>query len=278
MNITPRQVKQLLLPVYTASEAGNLARLLCCELWGQSTTDYYLDKSITLSADAGHQWQNILARLLQNEPIQYILQEARFLGQSFRVTPATLIPRPETEELVERMLTTVSPEARILDIGTGSGCIAVSLSRALPAAEVEAWDVSEEALAVARVNGKMLQANVRWVCRDVWDDAPDDTARFDVIVSNPPYVTESEKSAMERNVLEWEPATALFVPDNDPLRFYRRIAALGCRMLLPGGQLFFEINRAYGVEVRSMLHDSGYRHVTLWQDISRNDRFIEARL
>lgn len=197
-------------------------------------------------------------------------------GRTFRVAPGVLIPRPETEELVEGMLKEVAPVSRILDIGTGSGCIAVTLSKELPEAEVTAWDISEEALAIAGDNNHLLQASVLFVQRDVLTYQPVEGECFDVIVSNPPYVTEIEKRDMEPNVLNWEPSRALFVPDSDPLRFYRRIGELGRSMLTAGGRLYFEINRAFGEAVASMLRKQGYTNVRIRKDISGNDRYVIA--
>ena len=220
--------------------------------------------------------ESILSRLCNFEPIQYVQGTARFLGRTFRVAPGVLIPRPETEELVERMLEEVAPASRILDIGTGSGCIAVTLSKELPEAEVTAWDISGEALAIAGDNNHLLQASVLFVQRDVLTYQPVEGECFDVIVSNPPYVTETEKRDMEPNVLNWEPSGALFVPDSDPLRFYRRIGELGRSMLTVGGRLYFEINRAFGEAVASMLRKQDYTNVRIRKDISGNDRYVIA--
>ena len=162
-------------------------------------------------------------------------------------------------------------------MGTGSGCIAVSLSCELPEADVRAWDVSDEALAVARGNNDSLGASVRFEQHDVLTYQPDGRECYDVIVSNPPYVTEAERADMERNVLDWEPALALFVPDNDPLRFYRRIAQLGIDLLVSGGRLYFEINRAFGPDTVEMLRQMGYAEAFIEQDISGNDRFVIAK-
>ena len=218
----------------------------------------------------------ILARLRNFEPIQYVQGIARFLERSYHVAPGVLIPRPETEELVEVMLKEVPSGARILDIGTGSGCIAISLSKMLPDAKVTAWDISDTALRIARRNNEALQASVCFVQRDVLAYVPGSGERYDVIVSNPPYVTESEKQEMERNVLDWEPFSALFVPDNDPLLFYRRIAELGKGMLASGGRLYFEINRAFGEATATMLRAQGYTNLRVLKDISGNDRIVIA--
>lgn len=277
MNITTSYIRRKLQGCYAPREAGNLSRIICCEVLGQQAVDYYLGKDITLSAKAEQELESILLRLQNFEPIQYILGEARFFGRTFRVAPGVLIPRPETEELVEMMLKELSPVSRVLDIGTGSGCIAVSLAKELPESQVAAWDVSEEALSIAAANSKFLQASVRFEQHDVLTYAPCATDRYEAIVSNPPYVTETEKQEMERNVLDWEPSLALFVPDADPLRFYRRIAVLGLEMLEPGGKLYFEINRAFGEDIVLMMRELGYSFVRLQKDISHNDRFVTAQ-
>ena len=276
MNITASYIRRKLQGRYDPREAGNLSRIICCEILGQQTVDYYLGKDIILSVKEEQELESILARLHNFEPIQYILGEARFLGRTFRVTPGVLIPRPETEELVEMMLKELSPVSRVLDVGTGSGCIAISLAKELPESQVTAWDVSGEALSIAAANSKALQASVRFEQRDVLTYEHCVADWYDVIVSNPPYVTEAEKQEMEHNVLDWEPSLALFVPDTDPLRFYRRIAVLGLEMLTSGGKLYFEINRAFGKDTVAMLCETGYRAVRLQKDISHNDRFVIA--
>ena len=276
MNITASYIRRKLQGRYDPREAGNLSRIICCEILGQQTVDYYLGKDIILSVKEEQELESILARLHNFAPKQYILGEARFLGRTFRVTPGVLIPRPETEELVEMMLKELSPVSRVLDVGTGSGCIAISLAKELPESQVTAWDVSGEALSIAAANSKALQASVRFEQRDVLTYEPCVVDCYDVIVSNPPYVTEAEKQEMEHNVLDWEPSLALFVPDTDPLRFYRRIAVLGLEMLTSGGKLYFEINRAFGKDTVAMLCETGYRAVRLQKDISHNDRFVIA--
>ena len=190
--------------------------------------------------------------------------------------PGVLIPRPETEELVERMLKEVPAKARIADIGTGSGCIAVTLALEVPGAQVQAWDISEAALQVAKQNAQALQANVDFIQRDVLVWEPEEREALDIIVSNPPYVTEAERDEMEPNVLLYEPEGALFVPNNDPLRFYRRIGQLGRDLLVPGGKLYFEINRAHGEETCALLRRQGYTDVHTDKDLSGNDRFVIA--
>lgn len=276
MNKIVAYIRSRLQPYYTAEEVSALSRIVCCDLLGQAPTDYYLGKDIVLSSKKEQELEDILQRLSRFEPLQYIEGRTLFLGREFWVAPGVLIPRPETEELVELMLKEIPADARILDVGTGSGCIAISLAKELPDTLVTAWDVSPEALSVARVNARKLQANVRFVECDVLACQVDEVGLYDVIVSNPPYVTEAEKADMEPNVLQWEPSLALFVPDDDPLRFYRRIAVLGRDMLANGGRLYFEINRAYGREMVEMLRAMGYVGVRVEKDLSQNDRFVIA--
>lgn len=276
MNKIVAYIRSRLQPYYTAEEVSALSRIVCCDLLGQAPTDYYLGKDIVLSSKKEQELEDILQRLSRFEPLQYIEGRTLFLGRELWVAPGVLIPRPETEELVELMLKEIPADARILDVGTGSGCIAISLAKELPDALVTAWDVSPEALSVARVNARKLQANVRFVECDVLACQVDKAGLYDVIVSNPPYVTEAEKADMEPNVLQWEPSLALFVPDDDPLHFYRRIAVLGRDMLADGGRLYFEINRAYGREMVEMLRTMGYVRVRVEKDLSQNDRFVIA--
>lgn len=276
MNKIVAYIRSRLQPYYTAEEVSALSRIVCCDLLGQAPTDYYLGKDIALSPKKEQELEDILQRLSRFEPLQYIEGRTLFLGREFWVAPGVLIPRPETEELVELMLKEIPADARILDVGTGSGCIAISLAKELPDTLVTAWDVSPEALSVARANARKLQADVRFVECDVLACQVDEVGLYDVIVSNPPYVTEAEKADMEPNVLQWEPSLALFVPDDDPLRFYRRIAVLGRDMLADGGRLYFEINRAYGREMVEMLRAMGYVGVRVEKDLSQNDRFVIA--
>jgi len=276
MNEIVAYIRSRLQPYYTAEEVSALSRIVCCDLLGQAPTDYYLGKDIVLSSKKEQELEDILQRLSRFEPLQYIEGRTLFLGREFWIAPGVLIPRPETEELVELMLKEIPADARILDVGTGSGCIAISLAKELPDTLVTAWDVSPEALSVARANARKLQADVRFVECDVLACQVDEVGLYDVIVSNPPYVTEAEKADMEPNVLQWEPSLALFVPDDDPLRFYRRIAVLGRDMLADGGRLYFEINRAYGREMVEMLRTMGYVGVRVEKDLSQNDRFVIA--
>ena len=245
---------------------------------GQSQADYFLCKDIELSANQEENLQSILERLLRFEPIQYVQGFSWFLSRRFLVTPAVLIPRPETEELVLRIIEETETGGSVLDVGTGSGCIAISLALSLPKSKVEAWDVSMEVLEVAMHNAEQLHAQVDFHLQDMLTCQWEGGQRYDLIVSNPPYVLEQERTTMAPNVLEYEPELALFVPDDDPLLFYRKIGEMGRRALKPGGRLYFEINRTQGTSVKQLLEKQGYSEVFLYQDISHNDRLIKACL
>ena len=261
---------------YTQGELNALARILATELLDISQTTYMLKDDAPLSPADEEKLTDALERLAKHEPIQYILGYSDFCGLRFSVTPAVLIPRPETSELVE-LIAVESPTAKnILDIGTGSGCIAVSLASKLPTAQVTAWDISPQAIAIAQKNSIANNCKVLFEERDILTYEPQYREKYDIIVSNPPYIKEVEKRTMEDNVLLWEPHLALFVPDNDPLLFYRAIAEKALLMLSPGGKLFFEINREHGTDVVSMLAEMGYSNPTLRKDIFGNDRMTMA--
>ena len=276
MNRIVTYIRRSLQDIYPPEELKALSMLICCDMLELDALDIYMGKDIILSECKQRELENIIFRLQKNEPIQYVRGFAEFCGRRFKVAPGVLIPRPETAELVDLIVKKNPGASRLLDIGTGSGCIAISLDKSLPDAEVEAWDVSEEALAIARKNNGELNARVVFRRQDVMADGFDKSSRYDVIVSNPPYVTEAEKQGMEANVLDWEPGIALFVPDDDPLRFYRRIAGLGNDLLLPGGRLYFEINQAYGRETAHMLEMNQYCNVRVIKDIFGKDRIVTA--
>ena len=271
------EIRNALREHYPDSEALALAKMLLVEAFGFSTLELYGGKDKEISGKRLDVLNEMIARLKKNEPIQYVIGAEVFCGWTFEVNENVLIPRPETQELVRWIEADWKSDApcRILDVGTGSGCIAISLSKLLEGAEVEAWDISEGALRVARRNADRNEAQVLFRRVDVLKACTED-CRYDVIVSNPPYITESEKQDMDANVLEWEPHTALFVPDADPLLFYRRIAELGVSMLNEGGALYFEINRAYGEETVRMLEGLGYKQIELRKDNWGNDRMIKA--
>lgn len=253
-----------------------MAKYILTEKYQLSALDLYAGKDMNFSSEKLSEVNDILARLKSYEPLQYIIGETWFCCYRFKVTPAVLIPRPETAELIDWIVTDNKREdAHVLDVGTGSGCIPVSLALMMDSPVVSAWDISEEALSVASENARINNADVAFSRVDVLGtDIPD--IKVDILVSNPPYITESEKKDMEKNVLEWEPDLALFVPDDDPLRFYRRIAELGLDILNDGGLIYFEINRAYGSETVEMLASMGYKNIELRKDLSGNDRMIKA--
>ena len=276
MNRITAYIRQSLQESYPQEEIKALSMLICCDMLGLDALDIYMGKDIILSECKQRELENIIFRLQKNEPIQYIRGIAEFCGRNFKVASGVLIPRPETAELVELIVEENPNARRLLDIGTGSGCIAISLSKSLPGARVDAWDISEEALAIARKNNEELDAQVTFCRQDVFSADGMQSGSYDIIVSNPPYVTETEKREMEANVLDWEPELALFVPDEDPLRFYRRIAELGRELLRPDGKLYFEINQAYGQDMIRMIEMNQYRDVRVIKDIFGKDRIVTA--
>lgn len=276
MNPIVYYIKQRLHGYYPDSEIVSIAKLLLTQVFGMSVIELYAGKDNSFSANEQKQLDDILIRLQKYEPVQYIIGVEDFYGLTFEVDPNVLIPRPETEELIDWIVQeNKSAGLRVLDVGTGSGCIAVSLAKNLEDAEVTAWDISEGALRVAARNCRRNGVDVRLEQKDILQLSSSDRL-FDVIVSNPPYIAMKEKADMEANVLDWEPGLALFVPDEKPLLFYRKISELGLEMLKPGGRLFFEINRAYGKQVVQMMSALGYRNIELKKDISQNDRMIKA--
>ncbi len=267
--------------VYPSGEAASVAKILLSEGFGWGTLLLYTGKDSDLSEAEQQKLHIFMERLCANEPIQYVTGRALFCGNEFEVSPAVLIPRPETEELVYEIATDWkgSPSPSLLDMGTGSGCIAISLSFQMPEATAEAWDISEEALSVARKNASRLGAKVNYKQVDLLSEAAllsCAPSSLDIIVSNPPYIRDSEKEMMEPNVLEWEPELALFVPDTDPLLYYRSICRIGQRLLRSGGMLYFEINAQFGTELSVLMQDMGYHSIRLKQDSFGKDRIIKG--
>lgn len=276
MHLTIAYIRQALQGVYSNSEALAIAKLLLIQYFGFTQLEFYGGKDKYLSVNEQKELNNILRRLQNNEPIQYVLGKETFCGLTFEVDPNVLIPRPETQELVE-WIVSENPDSRlkILDIGTGSGCIAISLAKQLKKANVTAWDISESALQVASRNAALNGVSVCFEQINVLN-LFDKTDKFDIVVSNPPYVTNKEKQLMERNVLDWEPEIALFVPDDDPFLFYMKIADTCIDILNADRKLYFEINQHYGEEIKNILEEKGYRQVELRKDTFGNDRMIKA--
>lgn len=279
MRETMQKLRNALRPIYGDRETEAIIRIIFHYLKGWNTVDMLIHESDTLSPFLESEIDGILRRLLRYEPIQYITGEARFHGMEFHVTPDVLIPRPETDELVDIIVGDANDasDLRILDIAAGSGCIAIALARSLPFPRVSALEISEAALKVARDNASRLKADVSFIHADIfkWQPSP---ASFDIIVSNPPYIDESEKAAMEPNVLEYEPAQALFVPDSDPIVFYRRIAEVARTGLSEGGRLYLEINPRHAAELSELLKKNGFSDIETIKDSYEKDRFIRARL
>lgn len=277
MQSVRHQIEKELSDFYPQGELKVLVRMLLQQVAGWSLVDMLTHNDLTLTAAQQMQIADAVDRLKRYEPIQYILGAAEFDGMRLVVDARALIPRPETEELVLLLAETLSPDASVLDIGTGSGCIAVALARRLPQAQVSAYDVSPDALALAVENARNQGVKIDFRQVDILHDAPADAPVFDAIVSNPPYVTDSERASMEANVLDYEPALALFVPDDDPLLFYRAIADFAWTHLSIGGRLFFEINHRFGAEIVMMLRHKGFANCAVQHDAFGKDRFVVAQ-
>jgi len=269
------QLKSGLAGVAEPQEVQAMIRVICEDIFNYDPVDVALRQESELPEFAQARIADVIVRLRRHEPLQYIVGHARFHGHRFKVTPAVLIPRPETEQLVDLVVDeNPGSDLRVLDLGTGSGCIAISLARALKFPQVDALDVSRDALAVARENAAALKVKVRFFESDML--APQPAARYDIIVSNPPYVCWSEREAMEPNVKDYEPGQALFVPDNDPLLFYKAIAPYAAQSLERGGRLYLEINQRFGNEVKRLLEDCGLDEVRIIDDSYGNPRFAAA--
>ena len=267
----------LLTPLYDEGEAKAIARMVYEVRYGLTFTDLCIGKDTQLSADDQAELEEIAQRLERHEPIQYVLAKAEFMGEWYDVEPGVLIPRPETEELV-RWIVLKETTANILDIGTGSGCIAITLAAMYPKATVTAWDISEKALKVARTNAIRHKVNVLFQQVDILANSQQPKANsYDIIISNPPYICNKEREAMEQNVLDYEPHEALFVPDEDPLLFYRAIAEYGKKVLKPDGWLYFEINPLYAEPLRELLHSMSYHDIECKDDQYGKQRMIRAR-
>ena len=266
-----------LIPLYGTNEVQSLFRLLIDYYLSLRPVDLVLQKDKELTEVEYEQLDNALERLLKEEPIQYIIGQTEFYGLSFKVCSDVLIPRPETEELVTWVLSCVdvAKPLTILDIGTGSGCVAISLAKQLPQARVYAMDVSPKALVVAKENARINNVAVTFIEQDILATVAL-SKEVDIIVSNPPYVRELEKAEMQKNVLDNEPALALYVSDADPLIFYQKITVLATEHLSPNGMLFFEINQYLGNEMEKLLIEEGLNKVKLKKDLFGVDRMIKG--
>ena len=276
----------LLAQRYDEGEAKAIARMTYEVRFGLTFSDLCLGKDTQLSADDQTELEEIAQRLSQGEPIQYVLGQAEFCRRTFLVNEAVLIPRPETEELCRWIAESekrkvISDKCSILDIGTGSGCIAITLAAEMLGAGVTAWDISKDALEVARENAKRTGVHVSFEQVDALHLTSDilhqTSGVFDLIVSNPPYICNKERATMETNVLEHEPHTALFVPDDDPLLFYRAIAQYGQTALKEGGWLYFEINPLYADALADMLRMMSYHDIEIKEDQFGKQRMMRAR-
>lgn len=274
--MTYRELWRTLEPLYGNGEARAVTDYMLDVCFGLSKADILCGAVEEMTAEKTAELNKIFGRLTEGEPVQYVLGRAEFSGRWFNVRPGVLIPRPETEELCAWITadSKASGSPKVLDIGTGSGCIAITLQLDMPESKVTAWDISADALDVARENAQQLGANVNFVKLDALNAKPE--GEWDVIVSNPPYICEKEKKDMAVNVLEHEPHTALFVPDADPLLFYRAITRLAVQTLSKGGRLYFEINPIYADDTCHMMRAEGMTAVELRSDMYGKQRMAKG--
>ena len=277
MQKTKRHFTELLAEKFPQREAEQLMRILLEDLFNIDLKRQLMEPNLRLDEMQHYQLEQAIKRLLNGEPVQYVTGMARFCDLLIKVSPSVLIPRPETEELVQRICDSLPKEKpmRIWDICTGSGCIAIALAKHFVNAEVIAFDVSEAALQIAKENAESNGAKVTFVQDDVLHPQSEFFSQpVDLVVSNPPYVCDSERAAMESNVLDWEPENALFVPDNDPLLFYRQILRLAKNQLTPDGQVWFEINEAKGEEMLQLCREMGFAEAEILTDFEDKPRFL----
>ena len=277
-----RQLSVTLQVIYEPREANRIASFVIEALTGLNNTQRIVYRDAFFTRQQQTHFHHIVLDLLSNKPVQYVLQEAHWYGMKLFVNESVLIPRPETEELVEWCINEVKKQATdknyaILDIGTGSGSTAIALQKALPLAAVSAIDVSADALQVAAQNAEDQEVPISFFKADIldaeqWESLPS----FDCIISNPPYITEKEAAQMQENVLQFEPHLALFVPDNNPLLFYDAISSFGLQHLNSKGLLFFEINESFGKEVTNLLSAKGYTNVEVRKDMQGKDRMVKG--
>ena len=274
-----REIKRRLTLVVGEREAYWMARDIIDDILGYSEVELLIKGNEVLSDFVIGKVDSVVERVERGEPLQYVLGWARFEGNRYMVTPDTLIPRHETQELVDIIISRHGEEKdlRVMDVGTGSGCIAISLARGLKFAQVSAIDISQSALEVARENAKMLKTRVNFECRDALSLTPKRGEKYDIIVSNPPYIAEYERKDMEHSVLDYEPSTALFVPNDDPLRFYRAIASFAVEALSQGGHIYYEINPLFATEMLEMMRGMGYNDIEIINDMQGRKRMLCAR-
>ncbi len=271
--------KKSLSELYPSEEVQSFFNILSEKYLNLSRIEIALNRDRRLTETEAEKFQKAILRLQNHEPVQFIIGETEFYGLPFKVNKHTLIPRPETEELVEWILSGFPPSGArgILDIGTGTGCIAISLAKNLPNAKISALDISEEALKIAEANAKLNKVEVNFFQTDILA-AETLPMKYDVIVSNPPYVRELEKKQMQQNVLKYEPHSALYVKDEDPLLFYRAISRLAKNHLNPGGKLFFEINEYLAYEMTELLKAEGFKNIEIKKDIYGKDRMLKCKI
>jgi release factor glutamine methyltransferase len=276
--------------IYGQSEADSLFYFCSDHLLGKSRLDVSVNAQELVPQEQQQKFKKILSRLQQHEPVQYLIGETHFFGLNLKVNSEVLIPRPETEELVQLILNTVSGQNstnyKIIDMGTGSGCIAMALKDNLKCSDVYAVDISDKALKLAAHNAQLNGLDIHFRNHDILQKKPlfkesheiqTTPLKFDIIVSNPPYVREKEKLEMQNNVLDYEPSLALFVPDEDPLIFYRALADFALQHLNKSGFLFFEINQYLGAKLKALLRNKGFKSIELTKDTNGNDRMIKAK-
>ncbi|WP_018476497.1 peptide chain release factor N(5)-glutamine methyltransferase [Pontibacter roseus] len=274
-------IRSTIQSAYPEPEAGSIAQLVLEHVLQKSRVQLSLGRQEEVSAAQEQQVRRMVERLERQEPVQYVLGVAHFYGLELEVDERVLIPRPETEELVDLVVREHQGRQclRVLDICTGSGCIPLALAANLQPDKVYGLELSEGALEVARANAARYSLPVEWLQQDVFEPIPSIVPHsLDIITSNPPYVLEQEKAQMRPNVLAYEPHLALFVPNTDPLKYYRRIAGLGAGLLKKGGRLYFEINEQYGQEVRQLLLEAGFQQAEVVQDLFNKNRIVKAAL
>ena len=273
-----RDIISRLSPSLGDGESRAAARVIMEDVRGATPTDLVVNGDRTVEPPTLGRIYDIVARIISGEPVQYAVGSARFYGMDFTVTPDVLIPRPETEGLVDMIVSQWSgrDDLRVLDCGTGSGCIAIALARNLPFSAIDAIDISNAALKVAEENSRRLKTSVGFYRRDILKLTPPDAPLYDIIVSNPPYIARDEAAAMDDRVLGYEPAGALFVPDDNPLIFYRAISAYAVKALKAGGRLYFEINPRFRDAMTAMLVDDGFTDIDTRRDYLGRYRFVSA--